>query len=118
MEGTIELISDGKTGSKFTFHIPYHPAPLPNEKERRNSLEDRIEPTDLSSNETSAKIPSKSTTILLAEDNFVNQKVVVKLLNRLGYEVDIANNGQEAVEMAAKKQYPIILMDIEVDIDL
>lgn len=52
-------------------------------------------------------------TILLAEDNLINQKVAVKNLERLGYDVDVANNGVEAVELAMKKEYTLIIMDMQ-----
>lgn len=51
-------------------------------------------------------------TILLAEDNLINQKLATRVLNKLGYELDIANNGVEAVGMLQKKDYDLILMDI------
>lgn len=51
--------------------------------------------------------------ILVAEDNIINQKVAVSLLSSLGYhDVEIANNGEEAVDMVNKKAYDIIFMDI------
>ena len=50
--------------------------------------------------------------ILVAEDNPINRKVMQLLLRRLGYEADIAVDGQEAVEMAAAKPYDAILMDL------
>ena len=49
--------------------------------------------------------------ILLAEDNLVNQKVAVKMLTKLGYQVDVANNGQEAFDAWEQKTYDLILMD-------
>ncbi|GAB5519547.1 MAG: hypothetical protein RhofKO_17980 [Rhodothermales bacterium] len=50
--------------------------------------------------------------ILLAEDNPINQKVTLRMLERLGYHADIANNGAEAVEMLSQKPYDVILMDV------
>ncbi len=51
--------------------------------------------------------------ILLAEDNKVNQKVAVLMLRKLGYEVDVANNGLEVLAILDKKFYDVILMDIQ-----
>jgi CheY-like chemotaxis protein len=51
--------------------------------------------------------------ILIAEDNSINQKLIVRILKILGEEVDIANNGLEALNAALKKKYDIILMDIQ-----
>ena len=50
--------------------------------------------------------------ILLTEDNITNQFVATKILNKLGYKPDVANNGKEAVRMVQEKQYDIILMDV------
>jgi len=47
------------------------------------------------------------------EDNPVNQKVAGVMLDRLGYEVNLATNGLEAVEMASRTRYEAILMDIQ-----
>jgi len=54
--------------------------------------------------------------ILLAEDNPINQKVVVYNLKDLGYEIDVVGNGQEAVDKFREKKYNLILMDIQMPV--
>ena len=51
--------------------------------------------------------------ILIAEDNIVNQKLAIKMLNKLGYEPHLAKNGKEAMEMIGHEHYDIILMDVQ-----
>jgi two-component system sensor histidine kinase/response regulator len=58
----------------------------------------------------------KGAEILLAEDNELNQEVAVGLLQDAGFNVDIANNGQETLDMLPKKAYDIILMDMQMPI--
>jgi signal transduction histidine kinase/CheY-like chemotaxis protein len=53
------------------------------------------------------------TRVLVAEDNAVNQKLAVRLLERLGFLADVAANGMEAVRMAEKQHYDVILMDCQ-----
>ena len=50
--------------------------------------------------------------VLLVEDNIINQRIIVLNLNKLGYTVDIASNGEEAVDLFKKEKYGLILMDI------
>jgi PAS domain S-box-containing protein len=52
-------------------------------------------------------------TILLAEDNVVNQKVALKILDRMGYRADVASNGMEAVAAVGRQRYDVILMDVQ-----
>ncbi len=51
--------------------------------------------------------------LLVVEDNLVNQRVAVSLLERHGYNVEIANDGQEAVEAVAARHYDAVLMDCQ-----
>ncbi len=53
------------------------------------------------------------THVLVAEDNQVNQKVAVRMLERLGYRADVAANGLEAVEALSHIRYAAILMDVQ-----
>jgi signal transduction histidine kinase/ligand-binding sensor domain-containing protein/DNA-binding response OmpR family regulator len=50
---------------------------------------------------------------LVAEDNLINQKLILHILNRLGYAPDIANNGLEALQAIQSSSYDIILMDVQ-----
>lgn len=51
--------------------------------------------------------------ILVAEDNLINQQVILQILNKLGYRAALAENGQQAVAEAAQRHYDIILMDMQ-----
>ncbi len=51
--------------------------------------------------------------ILLAEDNVVNQKLALRLLQQMGYRADLASNGIEAIESVRRQTYDVILMDVQ-----
>lgn len=51
--------------------------------------------------------------ILLAEDNIVNQKVALHLLQQIGYRADVASNGLEVLEALHRQSYDVVLMDVQ-----
>jgi CheY-like chemotaxis protein len=55
----------------------------------------------------------KKMCILVAEDNEINQKLIQRILQTAGYEVDMVGNGCDAVEFANRNQYDFILMDLQ-----
>ncbi|MEO0468983.1 MAG: two-component regulator propeller domain-containing protein [Bacteroidota bacterium] len=57
--------------------------------------------------------PAADLRILLAEDNPVNQKLALRMLNKLGYQAQLAPNGREAVKMARSQAFDLILMDVQ-----
>lgn len=60
-----------------------------------------------------ASIDLNTIRVLLAEDNQVNRKVLSKMLERIGCQLDCAQDGQEALEMVQKNGYDLVLMDCQ-----
>ena len=63
-----------------------------------------------------ATVPCLNALILLVEDSYINQKVAANILSRYGCEVDIAENGKEALERFRKKEYDAIFMDAQMPV--
>ena len=59
---------------------------------------------------------AKSLTILLAEDNPVNQKLAVRLLEKMGHRVTVAGNGEQAVHLWQREFFDVILMDVQMPV--
>ncbi len=54
--------------------------------------------------------------LLLVEDNGVNRKVALRMLQRLGYQADTAEDGREAVDAITARPYDIVLMDVHMPV--
>jgi len=102
MNGEIGVDSEEGKGSTFWFTAVFG-NPKPTEKVT-------AEPT------VSEEVKVRSLKVLLAEDNPINQRVALINLTKLGHKVDIAENGQIALELATTNHYDIVLMDIQMPI--
>jgi PAS domain S-box-containing protein len=60
--------------------------------------------------------PVQGAEILLVEDNEINQQVASELLEQAGFLIDIANHGQEAIDMLNEKTYECVLMDLQMPV--
>ena len=65
---------------------------------------------------TKEKLYFKDVHVLVAEDNSINQKLILNILNKMGIEVTIVENGQEAVEYRMENEYDLIFMDIQMPV--
>ncbi len=104
MDSHIEVNSIPGEGSKFYFEIDL---PLSNQAVRNKN---HFYQADLVS------LSDQNITILLVEDNKVNQVVAEKFLTKWGIKVEIAENGKEAVALVRKKSFDLILMDLQMPI--
>ncbi len=98
--GRIRAKSKPGYGATFTFEITYPKVPL--NSTAPVAVPQQIDYTSL-----------RSCKVLLAEDNAINQFMAESILNGWDVQVDIANNGQEAISLHQKYTYDIILMDIQ-----
>ena len=105
MGGRIGVDSSEGQGSCFWFELPLVATP----ESPPASASPAAEPPE------AQPAPRKdlSLPLLLVEDHVVNQKLALALLGRLGYSVDLAENGVEAVRATAGKPYALILMDMQ-----
>jgi two-component system, sensor histidine kinase len=99
MGGRVSASSEVDKGSVFTCEIPFVVAEM---KKKVDSPAMEVKAVDFT-----GKL------ILLVEDNALNQLVAEKFLQWMGFEVEIAGNGVEAIEAMKKKRYDAVLMDLQ-----
>ena len=106
MGGDIGVISKEGEGSTFWFTVQ-----LPVSDKDTYTVAHKDEQQKSKGTKQERKL-----SVLLAEDNKINQKVAMVNLNNLGHQVDVADNGKEAVEKFQQQTYDLIFMDIQMPV--
>lgn len=99
--GRIWVESKLGEGSRFHVDLPCRPALLPSRPETAGGEKEIW------------RAGEEKGRILLVEDNPVNQKVVLAMLRKSGHEVDVAGDGLSAIEALQKRDYALVLMDVQ-----
>lgn len=104
MGSEIHLESEESVGSNFFFFLDLPYAQAVSLPQNQSSLADIPEPS------------FEGLTVLIAEDNLVNQKVITKFMKKWGITHDIVDNGALAVEAVSRTSYDLVLMDMNMPV--
>jgi hypothetical protein len=117
MGGSIGVESKTGQGSIFWFILPLEPQVFQQPIETVQATPCKASTLDEEKGQplpaTEPLPPVESVRLLLVEDNLINQKLAVRLLKKLGYEVDVAGNGCEALAILSERSYGAIVMDCQ-----
>lgn len=126
MQGTIGVDSQKDVGTTFYFELPLQMDPTRPVSMRSTPAVDAAAPSlampAIAPAEPAAQAvlvaetPLSRGKLLLVEDHPVNQKLAAALLQRMGFEVDVAQDGSLGVDMAERQLYDAILMDVQMPV--
>lgn len=98
-KGEVHVKSTLNRGSEFFFTLSY---------KKSNAREAEIK--TVSNNDLG------NLKILLCEDNVLNQKLAKSVINNFGFDLDIAQNGEEGIELLSQNEYDLVLMDLQMPV--
>lgn len=101
-QGSVSVTSTEGKGSRFVIEIPYA---IANEQIRVSQ-----QPV------STAPVKQENVRVLVVEDNLMNQRLVLQVLKRLGYQAHVAENGQLALKLLQEETVDIILMDLQMPV--
>lgn len=106
--GEISVKSEEGRGSEFYFLLDFEKIEMVEEAIQNNIAVEEIIHINIDDEE-----PLPTISILLCEDNVLNQNLAKSVIKNFGFNLDIANNGEEGLAMLAKNNYDLILMDLQ-----
>jgi len=110
MNGTIQVKSEVGQGTSFIFTIDTGVSHQKLAKQITNLNKTEESTSDLLNKDFASRNPLQ---ILVAEDNIINQKLIIRILNKLGYEPTLVENGLEVLSYLRTHTADVILMDIQ-----
>ena len=116
MGGQIWVESELHKGSTFHFSVPVDVAPASSPGSKETSSPYLCPPLYQAQEQRVGDSLGEiygEFRILIAEDNEVNKRVIKKMLKKLGFQADIANDGQDVLTALEKQRYDLILMDVQ-----
>lgn len=105
MQGRIGFDSEPGRGSRFWFSLPLARAAV-----TADAAPPALQAVTPAPGDSLAAV---AMSVLVAEDNIVNQRVASALLGRLGHHAEVAANGAEALRMIETRTYDLVLMDVQ-----
>ncbi len=109
--GKLHILQTQEKNHVFLFTLPFKASGTPDLKEKKISTA-----KDTASDSADILEKLKDANVLLVEDNTINQKIVVLSLNKFIKNIDVANNGKEALDKFGTSRYDIILMDVQMPV--
>jgi len=107
--GKISVKSQEGVGSQFTFTLPANESGVDESQDTSSARKEIVA-------QEKTSLTKSGPEILLVEDNVINQKLATTLLQRRGYRVTLAENGQEAVDFCGERSFAAVLMDMQMPV--